>query len=296
MGYDKFYNKNVTIIDAYPGLGVWSAALHNVIRPQNHILLEPHVNYKNFLKSLERPDNSWRVHPEDPFRWSTFQNLVDQKLYEPRKLPRTDIHNEIIFTANLSMIQGEQLCVQYLNCVTNQSWLQQYGRVRMLLWVREPTAEKLLATKEAKARHRVSVQCESCTESRVLLGEITDQEVSHSALLETVKGDFHPPKSDPPVLLEINPIENQVDYVDSFEYVIKMLFVLRTKLLREALGTLGPGAQVDLADQLQDILDKRPQDMSLDEIKRVVYAFEMWAFKPDILHDFYDDGNGGLGT
>jgi transcription factor 1 len=293
LNLPSIYSSNVTIIDAYPGLGVWSAALHNTIRPANHILLEPHINYKSFLASLESPQNTWRVRSEDPFRWGTFRSLSENKIYTPTKLSRREIHNQLLFTANLSMIQGEQLCVQYLNCITNHSWLQAYGRVKLLLWVREPTAAKLMAVTGTKARHRVSVQCEATTKTTAIIGEKFMD--TGSPLICGSREDFHPAKTDMPVLIEMDPLEHQVEYIDSFEYVIKMLFILRTKSLSEALSTLGPGAVEDLAPQLQDMLQLKPQEMSLDQIQRIVKAFELWPFKPDFLHDFYEESALGQG-
>lgn len=295
QGYDKFYTENTTIIDAYAGLGVLSAALHNTIKPKKHIILEPHRNYRTFLESLCTPKNTLQVFASDPFRWASFTSLVENGVYTPSKQPRTHIHNEILYTANLSTVQGEQLCTQYLNCIANQSWLQQYGRVRLLLCVRQSTAKKLFAQPASTARHRVSVQTESVADGLALIGaplaDKTDIASFQQPLYPAVPSDYQPTASteDMPVIISLDPKEHQVPYLDSFEYVIKSIFILRTRPLSEALATLGPGAPEDLLPKLKDIADLKPRNMSLEQIMRVVEAFELWPFKPEILHDFYDD-------
>lgn len=309
MGYDKFYSPNTTIIDAYPGLGVWSAALHNTLKPKQHIMLEPHLNYRKFLSSLCNEKNTLQVLKPDPFRWTTFTSLIQEGIYSPEKQPRTHINNELIYTANLTRLQGEQLCTQYLNCIANQSWLQAYGRVRLLVWVRESTALKLLAPAGHRARHRVGIQREAVTEGTSVLGlnpEVAkaiskkaavrakrnpDASTSHYQPLVTAgPEDFSPPGTaiEPAILLDLSPLEHQVKYVDSFEYVIKNICILRNRPLKEALTTLGPGATEDLGPKIPDLLELSPQDLTLDQVMRVVEAFELWPFKPRILHDFYE--------
>lgn len=161
----------MTIIDAYPGNGIWSSALYNEIKPSNHVLVEPLVGTQKFLNKFVDPSkNTWKVWPEDPFRWNTYDNMITNGIYKPISHPRTAINPHLLFTCNLSSIQGEQLCVQFLNCVMNRNWLQKYGRVKMLLWVRYTTLVKLLAPPGSKRRGRVSVQTEACSDTRLVIG------------------------------------------------------------------------------------------------------------------------------
>lgn len=181
MKLPQYYTDNVTIIDAYPGIGIWSAALHNELKPANHVLLEPLVGSQKFLKKYIDPSkNTLKLWPEDPFRWATYENIVAQNIVTPISHPRTAINPHLLFTCNLSSVQGEQLCVQFLNCVMNRNWLQKYGRVRMLLWVRYSTVIKLLATPGSKRRGRVSVQTEACSDTRLIIGnKLTTLELDH---------------------------------------------------------------------------------------------------------------------
>lgn len=175
MGLAELYKDNVTIIDAYPGVGTWSAALNNVIKPKNHILMEPLVGagkfWKNIISTSASP--SLKLFPEDPYRWDSFNALADQGLYEPASHPPTSIHPHLLFTANLTHVQGEQLVAQYIGCLLNRSWIQRFGRVRLLLWIRYSTLVKLLATPGSKRRHRIGVMTEAASESRLIIGDKT---------------------------------------------------------------------------------------------------------------------------
>lgn len=176
MGLPQYYKgQKTTIIDAYPGIGIWSAALHNTLQPEKHIMLEPVVGFQKYLRpfieEIETPsETNVQLRSEDPFRWSTFTDLANNGIISPQLAPRDQINPFLIYTANLTSIQGEQLCVQYLNCIMNQNWLQRYGRVRLLLWVRHGTASKLLGQPGGKFRQRVSVQTESCSNTRLVIG------------------------------------------------------------------------------------------------------------------------------
>jgi len=299
-----YAGQNTTIIDAYPGAGVWSSALHEIVKPTKHILLEPAPKLVKLLEDNVTPaslaSGNVVIKPEDPFRWGTFTSLVNDKVYEPVKFTdRSRIHPNILYTANLTSIQGEQLCFQYLNCAMNQSWLQSYGRVRMLFWIRHSTAQKLLARAGSKFRGRVSVQAETCTESRLLVGSSLHDDATSDVLGAGADLLLHEPKDFYPeatkttqfALVQIDPREKPVEHIDYFEYVIRTLFILKSRPLHEAISILGPGASQDLIPKITDaaLLERAPTEMTVEDFATVTRVFAMWPFKPDILHDFYDD-------
>lgn len=198
MKLPEYYKKDVTIIDGYPGTGIWSSALHNEIKPANHILLEPLVQTQKFLSKYVDPSkNTLKLFPEDPFRWGTYENIIEQGLFKPISHPKTEINPHILFTCNLSSAQGEQLCVQYLNCILNRNWLQRYGRVRMLLWVRYSTITKLMARAGTKPRARVGVQTEACSDTKVIIGnklavQTLDEQAEKPLMYIESPDDLHP--------------------------------------------------------------------------------------------------------
>lgn len=280
---------------------MWSAAVHNVIEPAQHIMLEPYKQYHDYLAKVPtESDSTLQILRDDPYRWNSFSNLVESGMWSPQEQSRKQIHPEILYIANLTGQHGEQLCMQYMNCVMNQSWLQRYGRVRMLFWVLEDTALKLLAKPGDRARHRSTVQAEASANIQ-LVAAVSENSVlgSHQQelpIVELATSDFFPEKpvrrpAFNPCLLQIDPKEHQPAYIDSFEYVIKMLFILRKHPLSECLGSLGPGAKEDLSPHLKSLLRKCPQDLTLHEFERVVAAFHNWPFKPRHLHAFFEPQN-----
>lgn len=91
-------------------------------------------------------------------------------------------------------------------------------------------------------------------------------------------------------MLQIDPLEKPIENIDYFEYIIRTLFILKSRPLHEAIGILGPGAQGDLCPKLDpSLLKKSPTEMRLKDFEQVTRVFAAWPFKPDILHDFYEE-------
>lgn len=303
LGYTDFY-KNATIIDCYPGAGVFSAAIFNSLKPKKHVMIEPLNSFTKYLDTLKAGNKELEVVKLDPYRWATFSSLIDEGTLKIEQQPLNQIHNQVLFTANLTQLQGEQLCAQYLNCVTNRSWIQRFGRIRMLMWVRATTAEKLLAKSGERFRHRISAQCESACDARVIFhtrpddskkkkGTYPEQLLNPMMTLE--EGDINGVITNPLSLIELTPKEKQPEYLDEFEYVLRTLFASRSLPLSESLGMLGPGAAEDLGVKLQDLLHKRTSDLDQNDFERIAKAFWEWPFKPTFLHDFYEEAKLGMG-
>ncbi|ODQ68155.1 S-adenosyl-L-methionine-dependent methyltransferase [Nadsonia fulvescens var. elongata DSM 6958] len=324
--------RDLTIIDAYPSMGIWSSALNRKLNPSKHILLEPGRSYHKFLESksgIPAGSEAIKLVRDDPFRWGTFTELVSQGLYQPTaQNDMSKINPNILFTANFTHPQGEQLCAQYLNCMWNHSWLFQYGRVRMLLWVRESTAAKMLARPGERARSRFAVQCDAVsrikprvisnntslktsianlnlsTIERFTTGEdagqclsVEDNLIVHSEKkkISTSTVTASSSKTGSPVLLQIDPTGINVPHLDCFEFVIRQLFIFRGKPLRDSLLVLGAGAGDWFPSRLPaDLLDKPPKDMEVSHFMTITEVFAKWPFKPEILHDFYDEQEAGM--
>lgn len=294
LGYPKVFRERPFIIDAYPGTAVFSAALHNTLRPSKHILVEPFTSFQPWLNHLA--NETIEVNSDDPFRWGTFTNLVKAHRSLIDTQDRSKIHDQLLYVANLTHRQGEQLVAQYLNCASNQSWLQSFGRVRMLLWMRSSVAEKLLAGPGEDFRHRIGTQRESCCDARVVFHVPQAKKIKNyprilkePMLSLDIRKDVLAKIAQPISLVELVPREKQVEHIDEFEYVLKNLFILRSRPLKEALNSLGPGAVEDLSPQLTDLLSKKPTQLTLDDFIRITDVFWKWPFKPDFLMDFYEE-------
>lgn len=94
----------------------------------------------------------------------------------------------------------------------------------------------------------------------------------------------------------MDPREHAVPFLDEFEYVVKTLFITKSKPLRECLQLLGPGAKDDLGPALKHLMHKRPVELSLAELYEITEQFAMWPFKPEMLHDFYVESESMLSS
>ncbi|KAK0649123.1 hypothetical protein B0T16DRAFT_409475 [Cercophora newfieldiana] len=143
------------LIDLYPGAGVWSNALHDLLRPRSHILMEPDVGlYGPFLgRLLEKP--GVRLEPKVGIDWTELNKILSPE-YLPHQVeqPRTygpdseppKRNDTLLVTANLSMhpkkkfmsFESLSLMVTYqlLSAIRASGLFQKYGLVRMLIWMR----------------------------------------------------------------------------------------------------------------------------------------------------------------
>lgn len=98
----------------------------------------------------------------------------------------------------------------------------------------------------------------------------------------------------PMALIQVDPHEADIEQLDYFEYIIRTLFILKTRPLKEGLAILGPGALDDLGLSLRPLLNKRPADMTLEDFFLITKAFGAWPFRPEHLHDFYAESDYSL--
>ncbi|KAG0632790.1 hypothetical protein HOY80DRAFT_1141881 [Tuber brumale] len=149
--------KNTTIIDMNPNLGIFSAALHERLQPKQHILLEPEKKYGGRMMEFQKMhENSWYI-PLDGYDWNTYNELFSDNPPPPpwpdnfpkpriRAMPSLDdVNTDLLFVGHLGNSEKtERLIAQFVSCCALGSWIQQYGRVRFLLWVPDSIKDKYL--------------------------------------------------------------------------------------------------------------------------------------------------------
>ncbi|KAK9455281.1 S-adenosyl-L-methionine-dependent methyltransferase [Dipodascopsis uninucleata] len=293
---NKTMSEDFEIIDCYPGCGVWSRALNQVSKPKTHLCLEQLSNYGDWNRSFNA-DTNMKLIPVDPYKWKVYQSLLAYKSVTPPLLGHEKIHDSLLYTANLTTQQGPQLLSQFMTCVANRSWLQKFGRVRMLLWVREPIAARLLATKEETHRSRMTMLCELFTDVNPIaafkdeegyIAPSTKRFEKTPVLFE--EDDLYTKK--PIVLLDIVPKPKR-DWEDEIspqimEYILRNLYISPRVPLRQSINVLGPGASEHLAPIVGDLYDITPHDLDADDVVRLARAFRDWPFKPPHLFSVLD--------
>lgn len=139
------------IIDICPGPGVWSSKLHEVLKPRNHILLEPDLKrFGEFLNPLvEQPNSSYRTVDYDWQALSTYERITQDVLQWPPIGPtdsrRRAENKSILVTAcigNWSVKKGmgfssitKQLLIWFARCAASNELFHSHGPVRILCWL-----------------------------------------------------------------------------------------------------------------------------------------------------------------
>lgn len=136
-----------------PGPGLFSSKLHDILKPRNHILLEPDTElYLPWLQPLlSREGSTYKLLPKSGMSWDHLDEafskkyLPDQELL-PRGDPRLEKPNDtLLFVANvghypLRSFQSARnftklFLYQMVEAIRCHSTFQGYGLVRVLLWV-----------------------------------------------------------------------------------------------------------------------------------------------------------------
>ncbi|CDR44367.1 CYFA0S14e02278g1_1 [Cyberlindnera fabianii] len=293
----NYNGKDLSILDVYSGNMLMSCALHNALRPNQHLLLEPRLAFSkhidDHITSLSSSDSTSSHTMEhlklNPFNWSTYLELTDPKtgILQPGKETRDHIHSKLLMTG---YIHEEGLLMQWLACMGNQNWIQRFGNVRMLLWVPEASAIKVLAGAGAAARHKCSLVRETFSDTRLLATtdtpKLAKDAFDKTTLREgkTLVIDADDFSGSPMSLLEINPKDHSIEDVYSWDFVTKNLMILRTKTVAESVRNLGAGAGEYFDDKLpRELMKKRVKDLVADDFVHITRVFDLWAFKPDDL-------------
>ena len=168
-----------------PGAGLWSSKLHDAIKPRSHILFEPDFKlYQPFLQPLlDQKGSKYKLIPKSGILWDNL-NLVKSRDYLPNQEllqkgdPRLEKSNDsLLFIANLGhypskIYQGfssiSSLMVhQLLSAARTHSIFQEYGLVRMLIWMRDKEKKVVhprVITHRRKFAIEAEVSCETLSE------------------------------------------------------------------------------------------------------------------------------------
>ncbi|TGZ84136.1 S-adenosyl-L-methionine-dependent methyltransferase [Ascodesmis nigricans] len=162
--------ENTTVIDMNPGAGVFSEALYNRLKPKRHVLLEHDVAYHPVLEEMTSrcPNASlvklnghdWETYKTimtGPFRKPTFPEGYTG--FEPKTVPLEEgLNRDLLFLGNITnRYQSTRLVNQFMEaCGGSRSWIQQYGRVRFLLWMFDSEKERVFPH-QMQSRQRTSI-------------------------------------------------------------------------------------------------------------------------------------------
>ncbi|KAL1899299.1 hypothetical protein Cpir12675_001492 [Ceratocystis pirilliformis] len=168
-------HKGCDLLDINPGVGIWSKALHKVLEPRKHIMMEPDGDfYAEHLKPLTDKPNVEIVHKhgviwEDVY--STLEMLPEQKLV-PRTGP-VERNDTLLVTMNLGTYPKKKyqsyesvsalILHQIMTSVRARSMFQKYGLVRMLVWTNDEE-KRAYIPKNIFSRRRAAIDTEAALE------------------------------------------------------------------------------------------------------------------------------------
>lgn len=289
----QYKSKELQVVDIYSGPAVQSAMLTERLHPKKCVLFDDRRKFAELYQQVLDGNGPIVHYNKNPYKWESFLELTEQdKILTPSFQARDHIHDEFLVTANLTNKKGEQLYVQYLQCVANQNWLQRFGLVKMLVWIPSQTAKKLFAPFSNKDRNRITLLSEMASNTKL----ITTSEASLKYFLPESLSKFDPviiPSKEPHTedlsLVEINPRNHNLD-LDNWDYVTQKLMILKSQPIGDSIEVLGHGAKDWFSPRLRpELLKKKPYEMTYMEINEIAECFALWPFKPHILIDFYDD-------
>lgn len=191
-----------------PGIGIWSEAVYNHLKPKRHILLEHDARYYPALADFttRNPNSSlvklnghdWEtydaVFSSGPFHEPTFPS--NYQPCHPRTVPIDEgLNPDLLFIGNLTTrSESQRLLSQFLeSCSGPRTWLQKFGRVRFLIWIFDSEKERIFP-KVMQSRMRGSVLADTFAEVHevagsgvVRTGQGFSRNISEKANSETAK-------------------------------------------------------------------------------------------------------------
>ncbi|KAG0188716.1 Mitochondrial transcription factor 1 [Apophysomyces sp. BC1034] len=264
--------QDTTVVELYPGLGVWTAALVNA-NFKRIITLEPHTQYFNKIEDLAKDSQgiveAWK---KDGYDWEAYVELKKPEYLG--KLVNTDwtnVHPNILFTGTLpKSAKGEQLLAQFTTCIINKMAMHSMGRIQMALWIPDQLYKKFVAPPGSSSRCKMGAVTEACANVEVI--------TTTSPTCVYPNNDYH--------LVHITPFAQKLttSQWDVFEYVLKHLFVMQKQPLSKMIKTLGPGADIILGRLSFDPKIAIGQ-MTAKQIDEVAVKFDQWPLRPRVLFE-----------
>jgi len=300
-------SKGKVIVEAYPGPGQLTRSLLNLPRERvsKIVVMEPIIEFVDWLKPLQAVDDRLVIMHCDPYEWSSYDMLVEEGHLDgvPVEEWGPKLHSTLQFVQHLpTTVIGEQLLNQYVRTVPDRHWLFKYGRVPLDLittyriWQRTTATEKNIV-------------------QRCKLGVLAQATGTLSATipadqLEPYDDHFYPPtgfaKVEGPAYLERGRVGAQHTSIrfepfvepiikpgklDSWDFVARKLFISKATPVSKSICTLAHGAGsllkplTDPSKPPEERVDPKlgARQLTVHDWKNIVDAFDNWPFRPENL-------------
>lgn len=292
----------LTILDVFSGYGLFSTMLNYELKPKNHIIInntrENHTVWTSRLAYLEKATGNaenFRYYNLDGHAWQTYDHIF--KGPDAIKVETQDhlkVHDLLLIVANISSAKfGESLFAQWIMCSAYHNWVQRYGRVRMVLLVRESTTAKFLSGPNYMKRNRASLKRDLFTDTKLVaisdtqtdslkgVGEIFDPNLLVRDQPLILPGPAVLPLGGDLSVVEVVPKDLPGLDVNALEYLTQVFMYKASNTVKESFLVLAPGADEDLSSLLPDeILKKTARQLTREDLLLIYAVYNNWAFKP----------------
>ncbi|GKU03629.1 mitochondrial transcription factor 1 [Fusarium langsethiae] len=168
-------HRGCDLVDINPGAGLWSKTLHELVQPRKHILMEPDIDlYKPFLGDFLNKSNV-EVVPKAGILWKELQEVLESVVKQAIRDPAAEPERNDTLLVNINLCYCPPKKYQMFECVSTMvlyqlmssirtaSLFQQYGLVRMLIWISDDGKRRLLP-RSAIRRKRSAFEAELALE------------------------------------------------------------------------------------------------------------------------------------
>ncbi|KIM31640.1 hypothetical protein M408DRAFT_327118 [Serendipita vermifera MAFF 305830] len=287
------------VLEAFAGPGTLSRALCELppSKLSKLIILEDNPLYLPYLESLAKIDKRVVVRPYNAWFWDSYTKITEEGLFNDVQIQEWDNsrqqahppHPQLHFIASTLPLgdAGETLFNQMFRAVATREWLFKYGAMPFSAVMPHTFWKRAVAAPGDKWRCKLSVMVDATTEAKPAL--------DLNKLIVWAK-HFYPPQhkhDDYMVAANFNPLGYQalrVSGVEEWDYVLRALFINKTKPISQTLKNMAPGAQnlVKYMDpQKAHLLDRSAIHLTAADWAVVMQAFLDWPFHPsgDELHE-----------
>lgn len=172
-------HKGCDLVDIFPGVGVWSQKLHDVLEPRSHLLLEPDGDfYQQFLDPLLQRPGTKLLH-QSGIVWEELASVLNpahlphqvERRYSADETPERN--DTLLVTVNLSMYPKKKfrhydslmqlVLFQLMQSIRPGSLFQKYGLVRMLIWVGDEE-KNVVVPRSLQRRSKSVIETELATD------------------------------------------------------------------------------------------------------------------------------------
>lgn len=154
------------------GLGLFTRALYNQIKPKNYVIFDRYLTCAKNIKPLVDASKGVIKHFDlDGWDFNSYTEIIKRKLITPEIQKPSKINSSLIFVGNFTESNNRRsdgLVAQIIPFMLNKIFLYHYGLVKTLIWMESPGWQSLVANPGHTTRKKITVMTEMACEAQVI--------------------------------------------------------------------------------------------------------------------------------